>query len=49
MKNSNLAAAKRAKKDEFYTELSEIQVERISEKQVLSGVVSWCRPVRLAG
>ena len=32
MKNSNLAAAKVAKNDEFYTELSEIQAERISEK-----------------
>lgn len=49
MKNSNLAAAKVVKNDEFYIELSEIQAERISEKQVLPGVVSWCRPVRLAG
>ena len=49
MGNSNLAAAKVVKNDEFYIELSEIQAERISEKQVLLGVVSWCRPVGLAG
>lgn len=42
MKNSNLAAAKAAKNDEFYTELSEIQAELKHYKDKFVGKTVFC-------
>lgn len=42
MKNSNLAAAKAVKNDEFYTELSEIQAELKHYKDKFAGKTVFC-------
>lgn len=42
MKNSNLTAAKRAKNDEFYTELPEIQAELKHYKDKFAGKTVFC-------
>ena len=42
MKNSNLTAAKRAKNDEFYTELPEIQAELKHYKDKFAGKIVFC-------
>lgn len=41
-KNSNLAAAKRAKNDEFYTQLTDIEKELVHYKEQLRGKVIFC-------
>lgn len=41
-KNSNLAAAKRAKNDEFYTQLTDIEKELVHYKEQLRGKVVFC-------
>ena len=42
MNNSNLAAAKAAKNDEFYTQLSEIQAELKYYKDKFAGKTVFC-------
>lgn len=41
-KNSNLAAAKRAKNDEFYTQLTDIEKELVHYKEQLRGKIIFC-------
>lgn len=41
-KNSNLVAAKRAKNDEFYTQLTDIEKELVHYKEQLRGKVVFC-------
>ena len=42
-KNSNLHQAKRAKNDEFYTQLSDIEKECKHYKQHFNGKVTWLK------
>lgn len=41
-KNSNLAAAKKAKNDEFYTQLTDIEKELVHYKEQLRGKIVFC-------
>jgi len=41
-KNSNLAAAKKAKKDEFYTQITDIEKELVHYKDQLRGKIIFC-------
>ena len=52
-KNSNLSAAKKAKNDEFYTQLTDIEKELVHYKEQLRGKVVFCncetRPGQISG
>lgn len=41
-KNSNLSAAKKAKNDEFYTQLTDIEKELVHYKEQLRGKIVFC-------